>query len=265
MEIWKKLERFPKYEVSNFGRVRNIKRGTIRKLSTTYSGYRRIGLTGKGGHVSLAVHRLVAFAFLEPSLNQAEVNHKDGNKSNNRADNLEWCTRSENLLHRSRTLTCFNGELVASSKLTEVQVMEIRQRGSVGERLQTIAKDYDVATATIHKIISGETWYHLPTIKMSRERDRYTKMPKYDHGEIERLARTGLHTTRQISDMTSTPINTVLRVLKGVGIVLGGKRLSPAIKQQIRDTYAAGNTTFLELAQKHGVAKSLIHRIVHTQ
>lgn len=102
-EIWKDVKGYEGlYQVSNLGRVRslikcnahpNIPR--IMKLHTNKKGYAKCHFFNK----LVSVHRLVEEAFINNSDNKPQVNHKDGNKQNNRADNLEWATNSENQLH----------------------------------------------------------------------------------------------------------------------------------------------------------------------
>lgn len=98
-EIWKDIPDFPDYQVSNLGRVKNIKTGIIKKQRINKYGYCDIKLNNKGIYKMFLVHRLVAKAFISNPNNLSEVNHIDGNKSNNYVDNLEWCTRSKNISH----------------------------------------------------------------------------------------------------------------------------------------------------------------------
>lgn len=102
MEQWKPIEGTDgKYEVSNLGHVRtNGKRPGLLTLTKQKSGYRYAMIQlSNGKQKNCRVHRLVAEHFLPNPDNMKEVNHKDGNKDNNRADNLEWCTRSHNVKH----------------------------------------------------------------------------------------------------------------------------------------------------------------------
>lgn len=97
MEMWKDIEGYEGlYQVSNQGRVRIIKE---RKLSIDKNGYNTVMLVNNGQRKLCKVHRLVAKAFIDNSEFKTQVNHIDGDKSNNKSDNLEWVTPSENTLH----------------------------------------------------------------------------------------------------------------------------------------------------------------------
>lgn len=102
IEIWKDIVEFDgKYQISNFGNVRNIKNINYNlKLEVSNCGYLRINIQRK--HYS--IHRLVAEAFIPNPNNLPQVNHIDGNKQNNHVDNLEWCTNSENQIHNYKVL-----------------------------------------------------------------------------------------------------------------------------------------------------------------
>lgn len=103
MEQWKTIQDMPNYEVSDLGNVRNIKKG---RLMTQYNvnGYSIVGLNSNGKQDKRYVHRLVATAFLGEAHEDKEVNHKDGNRTNNCVENLEWVTPSENIKHGYREI-----------------------------------------------------------------------------------------------------------------------------------------------------------------
>ena len=114
-EIWKRIEDYPNYEVSNLGNVRSIDHCTtqINNGTTVNSfykgkevsktpvgrGYLRVVLHKEGKSTGFLVHRLVGKAFIENPNEYPCINHKDGNKKNNSVDNLEWCTYSQNMAY----------------------------------------------------------------------------------------------------------------------------------------------------------------------
>lgn len=110
-EVWKDIKGFEGwYQVSSFGNVRRIApvNGSVRcknlKPWVNTRGYSYVTLNVHCKKTVFRLHRLVAEHFIGDSLpEETDVNHKDGNKQNNSASNLEWCTRSENMKHAIRT------------------------------------------------------------------------------------------------------------------------------------------------------------------
>lgn len=103
MEIFKDIKGYPGYQISNMGRVWSKKRQIYLKTEKITNGYFQVCLYAINGKSKRElVHRLVALAFIPNLNNYPCVNHKDENKENNNASNLEWCDRSYNINYGSR-------------------------------------------------------------------------------------------------------------------------------------------------------------------
>lgn len=171
-EEWRWIEGYEgKYEVSSLGRVRtyNLRVPKIMSVYTDARGYQRIHLRkGDGSKCSYWLHRLVGAAFCEKPVDHNEINHIDCNRTNNTATNLEWVTRAGNNQHaykhgNLRPPRLF-GERAPRSKLTEKQVIEIRDRYSrcsAQNNTVVLGKDYGVSFSTIARIVSNKTWTHI--------------------------------------------------------------------------------------------------------
>lgn len=180
-EIWKLITGTTEYYVSNQGKVKRVKNeltksGNVRSYSivkerilkqdTSVKGYHTVHVPmtdGKTRH--LRVHRLVAEAFLPNPNNLPQVNHKDGNKSNNQVSNLEWCTAKSNNSH-ARSSGLWNssyeiGENNKNSKLTEDMVKQIPNLLQQGLSSNQIANKFGVSRAAINLVRKGKNWKYL--------------------------------------------------------------------------------------------------------
>jgi len=100
---WKTIKYSDDIEVSNFGEIRS-KGGFVYKPIMDNHGYLKVGIFIEGKQKQFSIHRLVAEAFVDNPYNKNEINHKNGDKTNNCQWNLEWCTSLENQLHRKFVL-----------------------------------------------------------------------------------------------------------------------------------------------------------------
>lgn len=158
-ELWQYVDGFDEqYMVSNFGRVLNVKSNAVLKQSTNYKGYKVVSLLKDGKPKQKRVHRIVAKTFIgETDKKDAnQINHKDGNKSNNHIYNLEWCTPKENINHAIQT-GLWNYEK-GENKLNEEKVKEIRRLHSEGMSYEKIAQKFNINKSTARRAGNGTTW-----------------------------------------------------------------------------------------------------------
>lgn len=168
-EIWKDIAGYEGlYQVSNIGRIKSLPKKTynphcshsltktkILKASKNNYGY----ITTHFRKKTIKVHRLVALAFIPNPNNKPKVNHKNGIKTDNRVENLEWCTQLENVIHGYETgLTVVpRGEKAYHAKLTNKQVLEIKElTANTSILLKSIAQTYGVTPSLIGMIRSGK-------------------------------------------------------------------------------------------------------------
>lgn len=167
METWKPAPGFNTwYEVSDHGRVRRARPGKstfvgkILQPTTRKSGHQTVYLRMEGKDRQVEVHRLVAAAFIGPCPEKKEVNHIDGRPANNVVGNLEYVTRSENVLHAYRLglIKPRRGERVSGSKLIARDIRMIRN-SPLGTA--ALALHYKVSAMTIKSIRARQTWRHV--------------------------------------------------------------------------------------------------------
>lgn len=174
-EEWRKIPGYPsKYEVSNLGRLKShawkgSKMTRVLKPAQSPDGYlKTVLINNEGKKKSLGVHTWVAVAFIGKRPDNKEVNHKNGIKTDNRAVNLEYMTRSENILHaiENGLYTYMRGSDNGHSKLTEDDVREIRRVASQGGRYygrKALAEKYGISEGHVKDIVNRRrnVWGHI--------------------------------------------------------------------------------------------------------
>lgn len=151
--VWKDIPGFgDRYAVSNTGYVSNKATGRVLKSWSDNNGYQKVALCQNGYCKQMFVHRLVATAFVDKKDDNLEVNHKDGDKSNNSADNLEWCTRSENLAHSYRVL-----HRKRNGGRPRVKVLCV-ETGEVFDSIADAAKAKSVNKSNLHAVVSPKSY-----------------------------------------------------------------------------------------------------------
>ena len=176
-EIWLPIPKFEnEYAVSNTGIIKSIyrlvKSGTsnykpvkekIKTQQLSANGYLSVNLFIKQKATKMLIHRAVALAFIPNPKNKPQVNHIDGNKLNNNVSNLEWSTGSENMIHayKNNLQSPLRGELASNSKLTENEVLKIRELYKNGTIQKDIAIMFNIDRRLIGKIVHRQRWKHI--------------------------------------------------------------------------------------------------------
>lgn len=159
------------YYATEDGRIYSTKRG-LRELngSVTTDGYRRVTF---GRSNSAFIHRLIALAFIENVNNYPQVNHIDGDKSNNKVSNLEWCTAKQNVQHAHRIGLVGSrvgirkpgsgarGEANKLAVLTTEDIRVIRTFPQYHGCQTHLAQRFKVRQGTISAIRNNKTWKHV--------------------------------------------------------------------------------------------------------
>lgn len=163
-EIWKPIRNTDEYLISNYG---NIKRNGISLKLNAWSLYKTARIKMNGKYRTLYVHRLVAIHFMPNPKNKEIVNHKDGNKLNNRVDNLEWCTRQENERHawkngykeKIRETSKVNIEIARKFINNKIPVIQYDTNGNFikeWDSASTVMKEIKIDSSGIIKCCKGK-------------------------------------------------------------------------------------------------------------
>lgn len=176
-EIWKDIEGYEGlYQVSNLGRVKrmrfinkntNIEKERIKSQKIRKDGYLEVALYKNGKGKYIQVHRLVAKSFIPNPKKLPQVNHRNGIKTDNRVENLEWVTPKENIVHAISTglrkqfkTSNHNGENNPNSKLSKNEVLDIINNKSNGLNIKNVYEKYKtkISYSGLEQIWYGYRW-----------------------------------------------------------------------------------------------------------
>lgn len=150
-EEWAEIRGFPEYLISNYGRVYSCRNDIILKPGLSSAGYFQVIFSVSGVYYYKTIHRLVAEAFVPGWDIGLEVNHIDGDKTNNYEDNLEWATQSENSKH------AFRIGLHPNHRKKKIIVNE---SGEIFDSITACAKNLKTHRCVIANVLAGrsESW-----------------------------------------------------------------------------------------------------------
>ena len=164
IEEWKDIPNYDGiYTASTLGRFKSQMKhnGTnerILRQTPTRKGYLSLGLYKNKNRISFLAHRLVAETYIENPLNLPEVNHKKGNKKDNRPCAIEWSTHDDNIEHAVTNSLVQKGETCHKAKLTEKDVLNIRASSLMQKDLAVL---YNISRQSISGIITRKYWKHI--------------------------------------------------------------------------------------------------------
>lgn len=161
-EIWKPIKDFENlYEVSNKGRVKSLNyrhsgKEKLIKISLDNLGYMHVGIFKEGKHYCKRVHRLVAEAFIPNPNNYKEINHINEDKTDNRVENLEWCTRKYNVNYGDRNYKMVKNR---KGKTARKEVIQYTKEGKIIKKWDSITdvgKELGYSTGNIYSCCLGK-------------------------------------------------------------------------------------------------------------
>lgn len=284
-EIWKSLKGIVElgdyYEVSNLGRVRSIDRkvnsrngkrlvkGKILKQQVDKYGYMRVHCYMNNKSKQYQVHRLVALSFISNPDNKPQVNHKDGNKQNNRVDNLEWSTNKENVKHAFSIglKEGIKGEENVNAKLTENDVVDIYNLYKTNKySMKDLADKFNTSETNVYDIVNRKRWKHL-NLGEPITRDMSDSFLYNDKKIIDKviLMYSNRKSLRSIANELRISRPIVVKILKnnGIKIKTNYTKLSKSQKDEVVDLYNTGKYTKTELSKMFNVSRPTIRKIVN--
>lgn len=271
-EIWRDIAGYEGlYQVSNIGRVRSsYKGGRVLKLQPNHNGYLTVRLCRNNKGKTHRVHRLVAEAFIDNPDDKPEVNHVDGIKTDNRVENLEWCTSFENMRHAYATglQSAPQGKDSPVAKLIDEQVRYIRENPD-GLTQRELAGKFGVNQVTISRVQLGKAYRNAGGHIRKNKLPSSLRVPDDVREQIcrEYIPNICGHGSYALAKKFGVSQSTILSIIHEgrPDCEITPQRVPDEVRAEIRRLYVYGSHEFSSyaLAKKYGVDPSTILNIVH--
>lgn len=222
MDKYYKIKGYEDYFITKSGKIFSLLTNKELKFDRSCRGYCKVKLMDRrlGKFITLQVHRLVAIQFIPNPNNLPEVNHKDGNHSNNSVYNLEWCTSEYNHRHALDNNLYKIEEDSPRAKLTKENVINIYKDYEVCKNKTTLAKKYNVSDALIGEIVRGVRWSRT-------YKEYYGKASEYKKPKRKKLSQQILKTiiyeyyvnnknTVEIEKLTGVTNGYISKIVRGI-------------------------------------------------
>ena len=222
MDKYYKIKGYEDYFIAKSGKIFSLLTNKELKFDRSCRGYCKVKLMDRrlGKFITLQVHRLVAIQFIPNPNNLPEVNHKDGNHSNNSVYNLEWCTAEYNRRHALDNNLYKIEEDSPRAKLTKENVINIYKDYEVCKNKTTLAKKYNVSDALIGEIVRGVRWSRT-------YKEYYGKASEYKKPKRKKLSKQILKTiiyeyyvnnknTVEIEKLTGVTNGYISKIVRGI-------------------------------------------------
>jgi len=211
------------YQVSDLGRVKRVATEHILKPRRNRWGYLQVQLSVRTNRKTWVVHRLVALTFIGPRPQGCDINHRNGIKTENHLDNLEYLSRKAHE-HHTRTVLGLHdneGEKNHAARLNESDVDRLRYLYSTGNYTGLeLAELFGVSKSAIGYALSGETWSHLAAPLPARRGTKGTdnaraKLNENDVREIRKLYQTGDYSQEKLGRMFGVSDSAIQLIVTG--------------------------------------------------